>query len=134
MEQRGLWIHRQKKKKKQNLLLELGALDIMDDESNLEENDKVRRLELLSELKLLLHNESAILNEKARMKWLEQGDTNSKYFQSRIRWKRVSNKLKGVELNGTWCEDPTKVREEVRQVFEERFSTPKLFCINLQNI
>jgi len=99
--------------KQQNLLLQIGALDRKDDESNLGEDDKVTRMNLLSELKLLLHKESAILNQKARLKWIEQGDTNSKCFHSRIRWRRFTNELKGVELNGTWCEDPAKVKEEV---------------------
>jgi len=39
-----------------------------------------------------------------------------------------------VDLNGSWCEDPGKVREEVRKVFVKLFSTPKYFSFNLQNI
>jgi len=35
------------------------------------------------------------------------------------------NELKGVDINGLWCEDPAMVREEERKVFEKRFSTPK---------
>jgi len=62
--------------KKQNLLLQLNALDKVDDESNLGDADKARRMEVLSELKLILHKESALLNQKARLKWIEQGDTN----------------------------------------------------------
>ena len=120
--------------KKQNLLQELHILDMKDDESNLGEDDMVRRTNLLSELRLLLHKESALLNQKARLKWIEQGDTNSKYFHSRIRWRRITNEFKGVDLNGLWCEDPEKVKQEVRQAFQKRFSTPKTFNINLKNI
>ena len=120
--------------KKQNLLLQLDEMDRKDDESNLEDDDKVRRMKLLSELKLLLHKESGLLNQKARLKWIEQGDTNSKYFHSRIRWRRATNELKGLVLDGTWCEDPTKVREEVRQVFQKRFSALRSFSINFRNI
>ena len=70
----------------------------------------MRHMNLLSEVKLLLHKESAILNQKTRLKWIEQGDTNSKYFHSRIRWRRVKNEIKGVELNRTWCEDLMKIK------------------------
>jgi len=120
--------------KKQNLLLELAELDMKDYESNLGDDDKVSRMKLLRKLKLLLHKESALLNQKTRLKWIEEGDTNSKYFHSRIRWRRVTNELKGADVNGTWCEDLTKVREEVRQVFQTRFSAPKALRIHLQNI
>jgi len=91
-------------------------------------------MKLLSELKLVLENERSLLNQKARVSWLEQGNTNTKYFHSRIRWRRIKNELKRVDLNGSWCEDPCKVREEVRQVFVKHFSTPKYFSFNLQNI
>ena len=79
-----------------------------------------------------LHN--ALLTQKAMLKWIEHGDTNSKYFHSRIRWRRITNELKRVELNGLVCEDPEKVKQKVRQAFQKRFSTLKTFSINLKNI
>jgi len=117
----------------QSLSSEIGKLDQKDDESNLDEGDRSRRMHLLSELKLLLQKESSLLNQKAKVKWLEQGDINSKYFHSKIRWQRSMNELKGVDMDGVWCEDPTKVREEVRKTFEKRFSEPKSLSINLHN-
>ena len=120
--------------KKQNLISELGALDKKDDESCLEEEDQCRRMKLLSELKLLLEKENSLLNQKVRVRWVKEGDTNSKYFHSRIRWRRSKNELKGVNLNGSWCVDPVKVKEEVRQVFIKRFSAPKYFSISFCNI
>jgi len=104
-----------------------------DDESNLEEEDKVNQMNLLSDLKLPLDKENALLNQKARLKWIEQGDNNSKYFHSRIKWRRVTNELRGVDMDGIWCEDHVKVREEVRQVFQKMFSAPKYFDVNIQN-
>jgi len=46
----------------------------------------------------------------------------------------MKNDLKGVMLNGLWCNDPIQVREEVRQVFEKRFIAPKKLNLNLQGI
>ncbi|XP_027905898.1 uncharacterized protein LOC114165485 [Vigna unguiculata] len=96
----------------QSLSSEIGKLDQKDDESNLDEGDRSRRMHLLSELTLLLQKESSLLNQKAKVKWLEQGDINSKYFHSKIRWQRSMNELKGVDMDGVWCEDPAKIREE----------------------
>jgi len=120
--------------KKQSLSEEIETLDQKDGQSSLGEEEKSRRLHLLSELKLLLEKESSILNQKARVKWLEQGDKNSKYFHSRIRWRRSMNELKGVDMNGGRCEDPIKFREEVRNIFEKRFSASKHLNIKFQNI
>ena len=37
-------------------------------------------------------------------------------------------------MNGLWCEDPVKVRKEVRKVSVKCFSAPKQFSLNLQNM
>lgn len=39
-----------------------------------------------------------------------------------------------MDLNGLWCKDLVKVREEVRKIFEKRFSAPNCLSLNLQNI
>jgi len=70
-----------------------------------------------------------MLNQKARVKWLEQGDINSKYFHSIIRWIISMNELEEVNMNGVWCENLIKVREEVRNIFEKWFSASKYLNI-----
>jgi len=95
--------------KKQNLIMEIGDLDKKGDESNLEDVEKLKRMNLLCELKMLLQKESSLINQNARIKWMQQGDINSKYFHSKIRWRRIKNELKGVDVNGMWCEDPNKI-------------------------
>jgi len=64
---------------------------------------------------LLLEKESSLLNQKTRIKRLKQWDTIS----TSIRWRRIKNELNVVDMNGMWCENPFKIREEVRQVFEK---------------
>lgn len=75
---------------------------------------RIERMKLLSELKLLDQKEISILSQKARVNWLEHGDTNSKYYHSRIRWRRTNNKVKGIQLNGCWCEEPNRVKRGER--------------------
>jgi len=59
--------------------------------------------------------------------WFKYGDSNSKFYHSTIRWRRLKNEVKGVELNDQWCEDSDAMRREVKRVFEDRFkATPDL--------
>jgi len=41
--------------------------------------------------------------------WLKHGDFNSKFVHSAIRWRRLKNEVKGVEVDSQWCEEPEVV-------------------------
>lgn len=121
--------------KKQTIIRKIDEIDKLDDERDLEEDTRLLHMKLLSDLKLIYNKENSILYQKARVNWLEQGDTNSKYFHSRIRWRRIKNELKGVEIQGGWCEDPTKVKETVKEFFfQNKFSASTHNRITLDNI
>ncbi|KAH1241717.1 hypothetical protein GmHk_07G019230 [Glycine max] len=50
----------------------------------------------------------SLLRQKARIKWIKQGDCNSRYFHLMLNANRRNNYLKGVMVGGTWCHDPPK--------------------------
>jgi len=45
----------------------------------------VRRMQLLSDFRVMSERENAILKQKFRVEWIEKGDMNSKFFHSRLR-------------------------------------------------
>jgi len=51
----------------------------------------------------------------------QKGDMKSKFFHARMRWRSISNEIKGLHINGEWCEEPQKVKDEVQAYFENRF-------------
>jgi len=55
-------------------------------------------MELLSQLKLINLKHESVMQQNSRIKWLEQGDSNYKYFYSMIEWKGRKNEIKGVEI------------------------------------
>ncbi|KAH1214992.1 Craniofacial development protein 2 [Glycine max] len=59
-----------------------------------------------------------------RVMWLKQGDCNSKYYHMVVNWKRCSNMLRGVHVNGVWMDDPANVKDEVLNFFRNRFLEP----------
>ncbi|XP_028193184.1 uncharacterized protein LOC114378756 [Glycine soja] len=54
--------------------------------------------------------------EKARSRWIKEGDCNSCYFHLLMSANRRNNSIKGVMLDGTWIDEPQKVKEEEEEV------------------
>jgi len=73
----------------------------------------------------------SLLHQKKKSNWLRLEDSNSKFFHSIIRWRRVRNEVKGVEVKGSWMKEPQEVREEAKRLFEHRFSAIKDFGVRL---
>ncbi|XP_068504284.1 uncharacterized protein [Phaseolus vulgaris] len=112
---------------KKRIVKEIEHLDIKDANNDLEESDKLRRLELLSQLRMLDKNLESLFKQKARSNWLKHGDSNSKFYHSVIRWRGLRNEVKVLEEDNQWCEELEVVRREVKRVFEQRFkATPDL--------
>jgi len=119
---------------KRMILKEIEELDVKDNDIDLEENDKLRRLELISQLRVLDKKLESLHRQKARANWIKFGDSNSKFFHSVIRWRRLCNEVKGVDIDNQWCEDPVTVRREARNLFEERFTATHDFGVSLGSV
>ena len=81
----------------------------------------------------------SLLRQKARSKWIKEGDCNSRYFDLMINSRRRNNCLNGVLIDGLWKDEPTIVKEEVRRFFLQRFqefdqARPRLDGIYFQTI
>ncbi|XP_071694771.1 uncharacterized protein [Rutidosis leptorrhynchoides] len=63
-----------------------------------------------------------MLKQKARVHWTLDGDENSKFFHSTMRIKYNKNNIRGLNVNGSWCEDPIIIKSIVREHFQKRFS------------
>ena len=60
-------------------------LGAKDDESEFDEVGREKRKWLLSEQRRNNLTQKALFQQKARIKWLKQGDLNTKYFHSTIK-------------------------------------------------
>ena len=74
-------------------------MDTRDDESDLDEFGREDKRLLLAEQSQDLFKQEAILHEKARLKWLKQGNLNTKNFHLSVKWRRMGNGSMGVEVN-----------------------------------
>ena len=67
-------------------------------------------MDLLSQLRSMEEKEVVMLKQKARVDWLRCGDTNSRFYHSRLRWRRTKNDLVGLSIDGVWCEEVSRVK------------------------
>lgn len=122
------------KNRNRQLLGEIEDLDQCDDDDNLDDDMRANRVDLLSQLRSLEQKEISMLKQKARVEWLSGGDTNSKFYYSRLRWKRAKNDIVGLRINGNWCEDVPTVKSQVKGYFECRFGEKPRYKINLDGV
>lgn len=98
-------------------------------------NDYLKREECLSELNLIDKKERDSLKQESRVKWVIEGDENTKFFHSIINKKIKNHNINGINFNGVWNEDFNEIQEAARYHFANRFkelnSNRPLFHSNL---
>nr|KAJ0222743.1 hypothetical protein LSAT_V11C200067800 [Lactuca sativa] len=88
--------------------------DISEDERATWREDKIKMLELESIAKL-------DLQQKAKIKWLIDGDENSRFFHGSIQKMSRKNKIHGLLINGAWEVKPEAIKLEAFQFFAYKF-------------
>ncbi|XP_071686103.1 uncharacterized protein [Rutidosis leptorrhynchoides] len=64
-----------------------------------------------------------MLKQKARSRWILEGDENSKFFHSSIKRKYNKNNIRGLNINGVWNENPLDVKEAIFMHFQKQFAS-----------
>jgi len=103
---------------KKNVLKEIEELDGQDEDDALPESLRMRRLALFSRVEEINKKLESLFKQKAITNWFAFGDSNSKFYPLVIRWRRIRNEVKGVEMGGVWCEEL-----EALKLYEAGFST-----------
>jgi len=109
-------------------------LDECDDVGGLDEEGRVERRFLLPEQNKNFFKQEVVIHQKVRIKWLKDGDLNSKFFHLVVKWRRIRNELNGFFINGCFCEDKELVKDKVREFFKARFESGDGFQVRLDNV
>lgn len=96
-------------------------------------NTGIKKIEEWERLKTL------DLKQKARVKWIIDGDENSKFFHGYINNRNRRNLLHGLMINGRWSTDVNEIKAEVFRFysikfFENHVSRPKLINPQFKSI
>lgn len=125
--------------KQQQIVKDFNDLDVLEEQGDLNEAQFKLKLQLQEDSWIVATFNESLLLQKSREKWIKKGNCNSKFFHSIINWRRRKNSLKGMYMDGMWLEEPIKVKEEVKNFFENRFmedkyKRPKLDGVNFKRI
>ena len=117
---------------------DLNKMEEESDDRLLSQQELEVRRQLQQQLWEAAQAHESLLTQKARAKWIKQGDCNTRFFHLLINSRR-NNCLKGVLIDGVWREEPIIVKEEVRNFFMQRFqeadhARPRLDGIHFQSI
>ena len=96
---------------------DLNKMEEESDDRQLTDQQLLAKKKLQQDLWEAAQAHESLLRQKARSRWIKEGDCNSRYFQLMINASRRNNCLKEVMIDGSWIEDLTSVKEEVRRFF-----------------
>lgn len=101
---------------------EVEMIDLSLEEDQVYEGLGEEKSRLCSELWLLLKRKNNLLFQKSRLKWLKDGDANSKYFHNAMNWQRKRNEIQGLLVNQILIEGVEEVKQEIFNHFSSQFA------------
>ena len=112
-------------KKVQRIEADLNSLEDASTIRQLTPHELLTHRKLQEDLWLAAQSHESLMRQKARVKWIKEGDCNTRYFHLLMNSKRTNTEVKGVLINGRWVENPIRVKEEVHRFFNDRFNEPE---------
>ena len=106
----------------QNLKQKLSDLETLASHRTLSDNEVKAKRALQQELWDTSIAYESLLRQKSRAKWIKEGDSNSAYFHKMINFRRSSNAVHGILIDGAWVQQPNLVKNEAINFFLERFT------------
>ncbi|KAL6511371.1 isoform X1 [Orobanche hederae] len=100
----------------------LERLDAIDDSRGLGKAEIIERNKLRALLIRDLKERNIMLRQKAKAKWVVEGDKNTSYFHRCINGRLKSNEIVELMINDRWSEDVEEVKNAARDKFKAHFS------------
>jgi hypothetical protein len=100
-------------KKKKELLEGIRELELIEERRCLEEDEKVRRVDMAREMEKTLLFEETSWRQKSRALWLKEGDKNTKFFHRVANSHRKFNQVDSLNINGIISRNPAEIKEHL---------------------
>ncbi|KAL7614622.1 hypothetical protein Lser_V15G08580 [Lactuca serriola] len=95
-----------------NLIVESCILSEVERRARQEGVHKIMEIEQLIKLDL---------QQKAKIKWVKDGDENSRFFHGCLKHRNRKNRIHGLTINGVWNSDSRDVKAEILKFFTNKF-------------
>ncbi|XP_027086455.2 uncharacterized protein [Coffea arabica] len=99
--------------------------------------DRTKIVGLKRKLVEAYKREEIYWSQKARVKWLQEGDKNTSFFHASVMSRRKQNRINGLKRrSGEWCRNEGEIGEEIVDYFQQLFTTdsPTDFSAILEEI
>ncbi|XP_022014541.1 uncharacterized protein LOC110914035 [Helianthus annuus] len=133
-----------KTKKEENVCLnneeeEIKRLDLFCVTRDLSGGKKADYVEHKNKVNIINDTRLKELHQKSRVKWAVEGDENSTFFHGFINSRVARSRMNGLFIDGKWCVDPPRIKDEVRKFFENKFveptpSRPNFTCHHIKKL
>ncbi|GJU28730.1 putative RNA-directed DNA polymerase [Tanacetum coccineum] len=110
-----------KNKVKEDLKKQLLEWDVKAEKGLINDLDVAKREEWLMDLDHLDQIHRLDLKQKCRIRWVVEGDENTKFFHSLLKFNNSKMNIKGININGVWHEDPESIKNAAFEHFSTRF-------------
>lgn len=71
----------------------------------------------------MLKQEKILWFQKSRMAWLMNGDRNTKYFHSRVKARRKTNRIESLLMGDEgWCYEDDKLKQHAVEFFQALYT------------
>ncbi|GKF74944.1 hypothetical protein Tco_0224388, partial [Tanacetum coccineum] len=94
------------------------------DKGNSSADMVLNRLEIINKIQQVSNIHSSEAAQKAKIKWVVDGDENTKFFHGMLNKKRSQMSIRGILVNGIWIDNPVNVNHEFLDHFRRRFDKP----------
>lgn len=88
--------------------------DLTEEEISLKRNDFVILWDLM-------RKKESLDFQKSRSKWIQQGDSNSRYFHNQMKLRKRKNQITGIQSQNSWIVNPAEVKEHIKDFFANQF-------------
>ncbi|XP_068653889.1 uncharacterized protein [Aristolochia californica] len=107
---------------KASLTSQIAALDVVEEQRYLTSDEFSLRVSLNFKLSTILHQEKVRWKQRARFKWLKEGDANTKFFHAVASAKRRSNRITSLCINNEVTSCWISITNELVKFFTELYS------------
>ncbi|XP_057808675.1 uncharacterized protein LOC131023144 [Salvia miltiorrhiza] len=93
-----------------------------------------KEIQTQARINVTLTKKACFLQQKSRVKWLQDGDRNTSFFHNMLRYKRLHRNIESLEIDGNIVHDEEAIARHVTQFFSNLFQDPGSIDRNIVHI